>query len=221
MQAINYIIKAIGENYISVVITMIFTPFALYLWKWLNGAEAEVKQHRIKFILGSAILGGCLMAFVIGSTSEMKKVNSNSPDMKCEIGMLAVSPISGPGGETNTGVIVFGRISNAGIASTAWNWKMKVKLISGIEIQSGQMMSQVNSRNNLTPFDKFLPSMLAENGLGDGSARLGWIEFIFAPSLLSEMNRPGVEYTLEFEDASGKLISTSAIYGLNGITNAP
>ena len=61
----------------------------------------------------------------------------------------------------------------------------------------------------LTP-DRCLPCVLSETPLPNGVAKLGWIEFIFEPGLEAELRRIGVRYELEFEDATGHLISTGS-----------
>jgi len=151
MHIAHYCLKAIANNYISILIGMIFTPFATYLWKWINGNEEEVKQHRIRFIIGSSVLGLILFVLVIGASFPFNQAAMDGELLRSggfKATLTQQMPFTVPLASTNHAanatvigasmggvapanvtyqdgydMLVSMRVVNGGPDSVAWEWK--------------------------------------------------------------------------------------------------
>jgi hypothetical protein len=110
-----------------------------------------------------------------------------------------------PGGEKKAVAVFSTYVLNNGAPSIAWKWKCKAKLVSGLMVNSeaSQMkLTLMGSPTNAIYSDseRYLQFALLEKPLGNGSGMNGWVAFVFPMDIHGELRRPGVEFTIQFED---------------------
>ena len=218
------------EIVMAAVATMMFR-----IGTWIRGKSISARKEIAFWVTG--ILGGTILLVVanrgfVNPLREGQNQNAGRPDLHCEIISSAIADsniISLFDQTTNPVTVVYFRASvvNNGMPSIAWKWRLKAQLVSGIPVESwftypvdpGQPGIVGSSSHGRAPFvippDQFLVPMLLQNPLPYGSAKIGWLVFPFKPSLRSELERPGVRLTLEFEDCMGHVVSTQKSFDEN------
>jgi hypothetical protein len=160
-------------------------------WLWVNGLEKK-----------------------FGAT-----LSKDAPNLQCYIFQPAL------GRDTNsdsTIVILQLRIINTGAPSIAWNWHLKIEMPNGQAAESYapfspyQPLSRTINSDVGRPAinfdaDKYIPNALADNPLGNGAAKTGWIVFSFPHSSQEDLNRSGNKLILDFNDRDGKKVISDIV----------
>jgi len=144
------------------------------------------------------------------TNASSKPAALNEPNFQCEI-TDNVCIMGAQSGDHIALVVVCMYVLNNGPQSIAWKWKCSAKLTGGTTLNSSASQYPVILEPVSLPpgaiygrTDKYLPSNLLENPLNTGAGKDGWVAFKFPVEILDELYRPGVEFTVSFEDKNNR-----------------
>lgn len=209
--AAKFLLRLIVNNYIGLIVGTIFTPALLYLWKWFNGKEQEVKGHRRKFILGSGLFGLILATLFVAAAERVSPSGApkrSGPELHCSVQHAMIMSAYGA---TPVAVFYAVKIVNSGSASVVWKWNLVVRLTSGqvlsadaSEDSATETVVDPNTKQMVTfQNSEYLPNTLLENPVPTGAGRKGWLTFQFTKATEQDLGRIGNTFVLKFEDCNG------------------
>jgi hypothetical protein len=183
----------------------------------------------------AALLAIFVFRSAFPTSSDTQALILNHPDLHGEI--LNLAPVNGakvtgyilPFPLSGAPTLVELRIVNGGSPSVVWNWDLRVTLVSGQNIETRECGEYLPMNGNIASMggssgvqftaDSYLPNTLGQSPLGEGAAKVGFVEFFFKNGAsFDELCRPGVKYTVECEDADGKITSIDYTIPAGGLS---
>ena len=200
--------QSLAQQFVVTIVSVICIRAIAWLRDWKPDAKKEIALWVIccPFVL-----------FLLLLVSSVVRTNTNEPDIKVNFDYALVG--KDVLHEDKSVILVALRIANSGSPSTAWNWTLNVRLLSGQTIESKTDLPPIVPRlhpSNGKPDQEVLPSqylplVMLETPLLTGGAKVGWVNFYFPKELLTELQRPGVRMTLSFEDIKHKRIEATLL----------
>jgi hypothetical protein len=210
------------------LITAVIGPAIIWVWLYIFGKEGKISKPKRKhfWIVGAVCFFLLAHLFVVLTNSLAVGGKSSAPNFACEItDNVSITDMSHePTNPPVSSIAIFHLfVLNRGTPSVAWKWKCTAQLLSGQTVVANaspnrQVIMSTNAfTKTLTTLDttSYLPNILFEDPLGTGSGKQGWVVFNFGAGLTDELSRPGVKFTVEFEDSKGNKTLTPWIVPVN------
>lgn len=189
-----------------------------------TGKEMTVK-HILKFWIACCLCG--TIATSVAHTGVIKPIidqlsyeKAIPPQLQSEITFLSVEKAQRNSPPSIVTLLV--KMVNGGGPSVAWKWHLHVQPDFGqaLDTEASPLptipISTALIENQGIPLDAnhYLPNILLENSLSTGSGKVGWVQFPFDNISVEDLTRYGTTFTLEFQDAARKKITTT--YRISG-----
>ena len=199
------------------------------IFNWTTGRHMQ-RKHEIAFwacgIVGlTAILAIAHITVVKPIQEELSTQKTAPPFLQCQLesffcgqGTFASSnAVDGKMQKEVVDMVFFVKVVNSGSPSIAWKWKLYGTLFTGQSIEANAdasastmvQMLKSGQELKLDP-DRYLPHVLAEDPIGNGAGKEGWVVFPIDGVSVDDLNHYGNTFTLEFQDSLGK--KTQAVH---------
>jgi len=171
-------------------------------------------NHEIMFWIGCIICG--TIALEVLNVGVIKPIQekistTQTPNFHCEI----VNGQNLKFADGTSQVVLVMKIINSGSPSGAWKWHLKIELASGqvFETDASENPSVISSVSKEVPIpfpaSTYLPNILLETPISNGSGKMGWVGFVIADISADDIERIGNKFTISFQDSDGRVTQAS------------